>query len=153
MAILLPTLGGLTERQYQLFFLLQSLVARHRPDGLAQLTDSDLAEAAAALAASFETAAKGVLFEHTPQSALARSLMLEMRESLRAISEKAGRAVDQEAIPVLRCIERGARETHASTGGGETAYLSLVGRLLQQSPEPAGPQPAQEPSPSGIILP
>ena len=65
-AALLPSMGGLTERQHQLFFLFQSVIAKFRPDGLARLTDEDVAEAAGACAATIETAAKGVLYEHAP---------------------------------------------------------------------------------------
>ena len=34
-AALLPSMSGLTERQHQLFFLFQSVIAKFRPDGLA----------------------------------------------------------------------------------------------------------------------
>jgi len=39
-AMLLPTLRGLSERQHQLFFLFQSLIARHTPEGFARLVES-----------------------------------------------------------------------------------------------------------------
>jgi hypothetical protein len=38
---------------------------------------------------------------------------------------------DGEAALALRAIETGARETRTRTDGGTTAYLSLMGRLLQ----------------------
>src|SRR4029078_7719161 len=63
-AILLPTLHGLTERQHQLFFLFQSLIARHTREGFVRLVDDDVADAAGAVAATFETAARGVIYEH-----------------------------------------------------------------------------------------
>src|SRR5918996_3033118 len=53
-AHLLPTIRHLTERQYQLFFLFHTLIARHKPQGLTRLVDSDIAEAAGALAATLE---------------------------------------------------------------------------------------------------
>ena len=72
-ARLLPTIQSLTERQHQLFFLFQSVIARHRPEGFARLVDSDVADAAAAVAATLETAARGVIYEHPPQSPSRRS--------------------------------------------------------------------------------
>src|SRR6266850_717586 len=63
-AILLPTIQELTERQYQLFFLFQSVIARHTPEGFARLLDEDVAEAAAAVAAPLGTAARGGISEH-----------------------------------------------------------------------------------------
>src|SRR5258706_14313451 len=62
-AILLPTIQGLTERQYQLFFLFQSLISRHVPDGFARLIDDDVAEAAAVVASPLVSAGRGVMYE------------------------------------------------------------------------------------------
>jgi hypothetical protein len=147
--LILPTLSRLTERQHQLFFMLQSLIVRHEPEGFVRLTDKDVAEAAGALAASLETAARGVVFEQTPASPLARPLLTKMREWLQDLAKESGRSFDLEAIPVLRSIERGALDTRGSTGD-DTVYLALMGRLLTQT--------AVEPAPktetgSGIILP
>ena len=43
-AMLLPTVRELTERQHQLFFLFQTAIARHTPEGFARLNDDDVAE-------------------------------------------------------------------------------------------------------------
>ena len=64
---LLPTIRHLTERQYQIFFLFHSLIARFTPHGFTRLVDADVADAASAVAATLETAARGVIYEHTPQ--------------------------------------------------------------------------------------
>src|SRR5438105_13838964 len=63
-AVLLPTITHLTERQYQLFFLFHTLVARHVPEGFARLVDDDVADAAGTFAATLETASRGVIYEH-----------------------------------------------------------------------------------------
>ena len=73
-ALLMPSIQHLTARQYQLFFLLHSVIARHRPEGFARLVDDDVAEAAGAVAATLETAAKGVIYEHAANSSVARKL-------------------------------------------------------------------------------
>src|SRR5687768_753790 len=78
-AVLLPTIQHLTERQYQLFFLLQTVIARHKPEGFARLVDDDVAEAAGALAATLETASRGLIYEHTTQSVVAHRLVAEMK--------------------------------------------------------------------------
>ena len=61
--ILMATLGNVTERQLQLFFILQTVVVRHKPSGLVSLVDLDVAQAAAALATTLETASKGVIYD------------------------------------------------------------------------------------------
>jgi hypothetical protein len=128
-AALLPSMAGLTERQHQLFFLFQSVIAKSRPDGLARLTDEDVAEATAACAATIETAAKGVLYEHAPATLPAQKLAGELRALLAQVREHGATVYDREAAIALRAIERGARDLTRS--GDSTAYLSLMGRLLQ----------------------
>ena len=129
MAALLPSMSGLTERQHQLFFLFQSVIAKFRPDGLARLTDDDVAQAAASCAATIETAAKGVLYEHAPASLPAQKLAGEFRTLLAQVREHGATVYDREAAIALRAIERGAREL--TRPAEDTAYLTLMERLLQ----------------------
>jgi len=128
-AALLPSMSGLTERQHQLFFLFQSVIARSQPDGLARLTDEDVAEAASACAATIETAAKGVLYEHSPATLPAQKLAGEFRTLLAQAREHGATVYDREAAIALRAIERGARSL--TRPGEPTAYLAIMGRLLQ----------------------
>ena len=130
-ALLLPTIQHLTERQYQLFFLFQNAICRHKPAGFARLVDADVAEAAGALAATLETAARGVIYEHGTQSVVAHALLGEMKAALAGVREQGVRVFDGEAAIALRAIERGASEMKKT--GEDTDYLSLVGRLLQQT--------------------
>ena len=155
-AVLLPTIQHLSERQYQLFFLLQTVIARHKPEGFARLVDDDVAEAAAALAATLETAARGVIYEHGTQSVVAQRLVSEMKALLDELREQRVKVYDGEAAIVLRAIEQGGREARRA-GGGDTAYLTLMSRLLQRnatdrppSEAPTGPAPAER---SPLILP
>jgi len=146
-SMLLPTLQGLTERQYQLFFLFQTLIARHTPTGFARLVDEDVAEAAGAMASTLETAARGVIYEHVAGSPIAQKLAGEMQKMLAEAREKGARIYDREAALVLRAIERGARDTR-KIAPGETSYLTLVARLLQHNRAAA---PAVQEPPSLII--
>jgi len=140
-AVLLPTLQGLTERQYQLFFLFQSLIARHTPEGFTRLVDDDVADAVAAVAATLETAARGVIYEHAAQSLPAQRLATDMKTMLAEMRQQGATVYDREAAIVLRAIEKGAREIGKLQPGGAT-YLTLMARLLQRNrstaPAPAG---------------
>ena len=128
MAALLPSMSGLTERQHQPFFLFHG--DRQVPAGWAgRLTDEDVAEAAAACAATIETAAKGVLYEHAPASLPAQKLAGEFRALLAQVREHGATVYDREAAIALRAIERGARTL--ARANDDTAYLTFVGRLLQ----------------------
>ena len=149
-AILLPTLHGLSERQHQLFFLFQSLIARHTPEGFSRLLDDDVAEAAAAVAATFETAARGVIYDHAAQSLPAQRLASEMKAMLADIQKQGVRVHDREVANVLRAIEKGARETR-KIEPGDTSYLTLMARLLQRNR--SGAQPSTEAPRSSLIIP
>ena len=146
-AVVLPTLEGLTERQHQLFLLFHGTIARHRPEGFARLVDDDVAEAAAAVAGTLETAARGVIYEHTAQSRPAQRLAGELTGLLGEIRQQGAQVFDREAAVVLRAIERGARDTRRSAEGGEVAYLMLMSRLLQ--PTRAPDEPARVPESTG----
>jgi hypothetical protein len=139
--LLLATTGGLTEWQFQLFFLVQAALSRFRPEG-GRLVDTDVADAAAALAATFETAANGVLYDHSPDGTVARRLAAELRVVLDDIVARAGRRVEADVARVLRAVERGAA---SASGGGPTAYMDLVARVLREG-QPGPPTPD---SPSG----
>ena len=142
-AALLPSMAGLTERQHQLFFLFQSVIAKSKPDGLARLTDEDVAEAASACAATIETAARGVLYEHTPATRPAQQLAGELRALLAQVREHGATVYDREAAIALRAIERGARSL--GQPNEPAAYLTLMGRLLQVNQAAA----AREAGPAG----
>src|SRR4026207_666456 len=93
-AILLPTLQGLTERQHQLFFLFQSVIARHTPEGFSRLLDDDVAEAAGAGAATLGTGARGVIYEHAAPSRPGQRLASEMKAMLADMEKQGVRVYD-----------------------------------------------------------
>jgi hypothetical protein len=148
----MPTIQRLTERQYQLFFLLHTVISRFKPEGFSRLTDADVAEAAASFAATLETAGRGVIYEHMPPSSNARQLAGELKKLIADMRQEGATVYDGETAIVLRAIEEGARETRKASGD-DVAYLSLLGRLLRQQPpgDSASREAAAESSP--IILP
>jgi hypothetical protein len=150
-AILLPTLQGLTERQHQLFFLFHSLIARYTPEGFARLVDDDVAEASAAVAATLETAARGVIYEHATQSLPAQRLASEMKAMLAEMQKQGARIYEREAAIVLRAIEKGARETR-KIEPGDASYLTLMARLLQRN-RTTGSQTSAAASSRSLIIP
>jgi hypothetical protein len=149
LVILMGALGRVSEPQLQLFFLIHTLISRFKPTGLNPLVDEDVAEATGALASSFETAAKGVLYEQQAASVVAEALRRELKTFLAQISgeRSAGGAAqgmrfEREAAVVLR----GARHESPGFGPGPVEYLSLVARILHERPPDATPR-------SSIIIP
>ena len=144
-SVLLPSIRQLTERQYQLFFLFQNVIAQAQPEGLMRVTDRDVAEASAAVAKALETAAKGVIYEEWPQAPIARKLADAFKALLAQVREQGVTLFDREAAIALRAVETGARTAGDDVPGGDTAYLELMKRLLQvnRAKAPAGSGPSQ----------
>ena len=144
-AAIMPGIRHLTERQYQLFFLFQTLIARHKPEGLSRLLDIDVAEAAGATAATLETAARGVIYEHTAASIPAQRLTGELHALLAEMREAGATVYDREAAIVLRAIEQGARGAAGTGSGAGTGYLELLARILQMNRAAKAAEPAVGP--------
>jgi hypothetical protein len=128
-ARLLPTIRHLTERQHQLFFLFNTAIAQHKPEGFVRLTDADVADASEAVATTLETAARGVIYETVPSSLPAQRLARELQALLVDMRAQGATVYDREAAITLRALAEGARATAGESVG--TEYLALIGRLLQ----------------------
>jgi hypothetical protein len=137
-----------TEMQLQLFFLLGSLIRGHRPEGLATLGDADVADAAAAMAATLEAAGRGVIAELAAGNAVSEGLRRKIDGFLAEVGKGGGSRFGRDAAEVLRAIERGARHEAPGVGTEVNAYLSLLGRILPPAPEQAAAKPA-----SSLIIP
>jgi hypothetical protein len=140
-AVLMATLGRLSESQLQLFFLIQTVIARFQPDRLGRVVDADVADAAAALAGGLETASRGLVYEPPASSATGEALRRELKTMLDRVGRGGGSRFEREAADVLRGIERGARHEAAGIGSGAVDYLTLVARVLQERPPDAAPSP------------
>jgi hypothetical protein len=130
-SVLLPSIRELTERQYQLFFLFQNVIAQAQPEGLMRVTDRDVADAAGSVAKALETAVKGVIYEEWPAAPIARKLAEGFRGVLAQVREQGITIYDREAAITLRAVEAGALTVGHGPGTGDTAYLDLMTRLLQ----------------------
>ena len=156
LARLIPSIRDLSERQQQLFFVLLAIIRAQAADPLQPLLDRDVADAAAALAATYETAGRGVIYEHQAESLPAQRLLADLRTSLAEIGRDGRtRIVEREAPLALRAIERGARAVGAEPGAGRRDYLEIVGRVLGSATTQTGDEDtgAVSPASSGLILP
>jgi hypothetical protein len=151
-AVLLPSIRDLNERQHQLFFLFHTAIARHHPQGFTRLVDEDIEQAAAAVAATLETSARGVIYEHAPSSLPAQRLATDLTALLGQIRAQGGTVSDAEAAIALRAIEHGARNAKKAGDGSDTFYASLIARLLQvRRAQSSGPQESGKATSSLIV--
>lgn len=171
-----PALQGLTDRQSRLLLLLGGFIARHVPQDFQALRDEDIADAAGALAATLETATRGVIYEHRTGTQPAQHLADELTRVLEEIDREpealrqdtaapetrdhqirppgidrqgAGVPMTQDTIVALRRIEQGAREMRQKPDGRDTGYRDLLARLLNAR---AGDEPSAPPTRSGSLI-
>ena len=153
----LPLVADLSEAQYRLLLLFQLVTARHAERATFRLTDQDVADGAAAAAATLETAGKGIIYEHQatslPAQQLASELLAALDEVLKEAATRAG-AIERDAAVALRRIEQGARTAAKALPDDEPpVYVSLLGRIASQGGRAEGtPEPQAEPA-SRLIIP
>ena len=120
------------EQQSQLFLMACAFLARYEPPELLQLLDDDIGAAAAALASTFETAARGVIYEHRPASPPAERLAAALKPLLLEAGRQGGTAFERDAAVVLRRIEEGVRELRVIAPDDRRGFLELVGRVIRK---------------------
>lgn len=154
MAALAPSMAGLSEPRQQLLLLTITLVNRFKGEGLDAAEDRDVADAAQALSATYDTAARGLIYEHRPSSIPAQRLATEIRTVFDQLGRQRPSAFAAEAAEVLRRLELQVNASGKAAGGARRAFLDLaarVARLLQPEGEPDAVSEAPPTSP--IILP
>lgn len=156
---LLPLVKGLTQRQYELFFLVQGIFRRLDQAGELPVNDKIISDTAQALAATYDTASKGIIYEHRPPSLPAERLSKELKPLLEGLDGKGPVANVNDLTEVLRLVERAARDAGSALEGGKRAYLELIGRLMHttsnttaEQPDGTGTPPAQQQSPSARVI-
>ena len=145
------------ERQSQLFFLITTFLVRYNPPELHALLDVDVAEAAEAMAATFETASRGVIYEHRAASPPAARLAAALTPTLAQAGQQGGTPFQRDAAVVLRRIEEAARHSSGIDPANPRALIELLGRVIRKTDEPApqalGDRDGEGKEPSRLIVP
>jgi hypothetical protein len=150
--LLIRWMRDFSRTQSQLFLAVATFFARYQPPAFQTLVDDDLVEAAAALAATYETASRGVIYEHRPASLPAERLMAALKPLLTEAGQGGGSAFERDAAFVLRRIEEGARSLRGTAENGR-AFLDLLGRVMRKRDEGEADREAAAPEPSRLIVP
>ena len=145
MSRLLPAIRDLSDRQSRLFLLLATDIARYQPEALQPLFDADAEEAVASLASTYETAVRGVIYEHRPASLPAQRLAVALNTRLKEVGGSIA-GFDRDAAVVLRRLEAAARAPSGTQD--RRVFLELLGRVMAASSgQDAGPATGQDDRP------
>jgi hypothetical protein len=150
MRFLLPRISDLTEPQYRLFLFLQGVILQYARTADPTPLDIDAAEAAATVAATLETAGKGIIYEHPAATIPAQRLATELRKVVADVAQRngadAGR-VERDAAQALRRMEAAARTAHAEVPDPtypDMSWLALASRLMSAAAAAEAAQPPAE---------
>jgi hypothetical protein len=127
---------GLSSAQSELFWAILTFVAGFGGDPLVKVLDEDLADGAAALAATYETAGRGLIYEHRPHSLIAQRFVTDLQAFLGRLageSRAASRHLERDAAVVLRRLEAGARQVRKTVDEGPTTALDMISRVVTKA--------------------
>jgi hypothetical protein len=145
----------LNDAQSELFFLLSASLERYQPADLQPLIDNDVAEAAASLAATADTASRGLIYDHRPASLSADRLVAALKPLLAEAGKNGGSAFERDSAVVLRRIEEATRDVRRLDPSNRRAFVDLLGRLTRQWEERpvVGGTASPDPDPPRLIVP
>jgi hypothetical protein len=153
-AVFVAALADFNRRQAQLFLAINTVIARYQPPELQTVVDDDVIDAAAALAATYETASRGVIYEHRATTPSGERLGAAIRAMLHEVEGSGGSAFERDVAVVLRRVEQTARAAHGTGAGDLRAYFKLLDRLLSRRDEPpAADAPEADKEAPRLILP
>jgi hypothetical protein len=135
LALVAELLRDFSQRQSQLFLLTTMCLLRYEAPELHPLVDEDVSEAAAALAATFETSVRGVIYEHRAASGPATRLIAALKPVLDEAGARGGTRFERDAAVVLRRIVDAVRLSNECDPGNRRAFLNLLIRANQGNVE------------------
>jgi hypothetical protein len=137
MEFLLPRIGDLSETQYRLLLYVQAIVLQQARSIVPSPHDSDVAEAVATVAATLETASKGIIYQHQAQSLPAQRLVTDITRAIGELAERGGAQrgrIERDAATALRRLERLAREARGEVpdeAAPDATWIGLATRLMR----------------------
>ena len=147
---ILHLMRDLNDWQSKLFLDAAGVLVSYRAPELQPLQDQDVAGAAAALAATFETSVRGVLYDHRPDTPPAQRLAAALTPLFKEAVGRGGTALERDAAVVLRRLEEAVATATNLAPGSSRALMDLLGRVVR-NPEHRPSEVAQQGG-SGLIV-
>jgi hypothetical protein len=152
-ALLIDAMRDLNDRQAQLFLFAATLLLQYEPPALQPLIDDDLIDAAVALAATYDTAAKGLIYEHRPPSLPAERLVQALKPRLAEAGKRGGSAFERDVAVVFRQIGEAASRVRELEPDNRRAFLDLLRREMRTPPEKTNAHDDAASDPPRLIVP
>lgn len=156
---LAPGMMGMSEPRQQLFLFSLTLIDRFRGDGLDAAVDADVVSALESLAATYDAAARGLIYEQPAGTAPAQRLAAGIRSVYEELGRNRPSGFAADAAEVVGRLADRARDIGGATPASPRTFLELAGRVARRfkDPEGASGEPdataAHAAAGSGLILP
>jgi hypothetical protein len=128
-ALLVGAIRDLSQRQSELFLVVSTFLTRYRPE-FQVLLDEDVAEAAGAIAATYETASRGVIYDHRPASLPAERLVTALKPLVTEAGQAGGSTFERDAAAVFRQLAAAVAAVGALEPANRRAFIDLLGRTV-----------------------
>ena len=151
--VLLESMRDFSRRQSQLFLLVTTFLVRYEAPELQRPVDDDVVDAFGALASTYETASRGVIYEHRPSSLAAGQLTTALKPVLAEAGQGAGSPFERDVVTVLRRVAESVAKVRAIETGNARAFLDLLARVIQPKDDHERPQAASAPDEPRLIVP
>jgi hypothetical protein len=158
MRYLLPRIADLTETQSRLLMLAQALIVQHVKGASLAPNDTDVADGVASVAATLETAGKGIIYEHRAVAIPAQRISDLISAAIQDLVTRAGSdgaRLERDAAKALRALERTAREARKELPDGtrpDTSWLALASRIFSGAQSPLKSDAAPEPAAPKLVV-
>ena len=137
MVFFLPTLQHLSSSQQELLILVLNFLSKNPlPDTV--LIDDEVVHATKALAKTYETASRGIIYQHTANLPNAERLAGEIRQFIEDIRQKHLKTDEAGIAAVMRSIEHSALQARNHLHGDDKAFLKLLERILRSDENNSG---------------
>lgn len=153
MGLVMQFMRDFSRRQSQLFLLVTTFLVRYEAPELQRPLDADVGDAMEALAATFETASRGVIYEHRPASTAAGHLMGALKPVLSEAGRGGGTPFERDVVVVLRRVAESIAGARALEPGNSRAFLDLLGRVIRATDGAARPAAAASEDTPRLIVP
>jgi hypothetical protein len=151
MEVIIECMRDFSRRQSQLFLLVTTFLVRYEAPELQRPADDDVVDAFGALASTFETAARGVIYEHRPASLAAGQLMNALKPVLAEAGKGGGTPFERDVVIVLRRVADSVSRARALEIGNARAFLDLLPRVIQTKDDHARLEMAPQDEPRLIV--
>jgi hypothetical protein len=151
LGVLMHAARDFSQQQSRLFFLVSKFLLGYESPHLQPVIDDDVTDATTALAASFETELRGVIYEHRPSSSSGERLSTALKPVLAEAGKGAGSSFTRDAAVVLRQFEPAVRQARDHDRENRRAFLDLLGRTIGRYPSSEDASPESQESPRLIV--